>query len=174
MNMLQRDPNAIDHRRKYLRGNMARQSFTEIKIDPVAQSAIQKEEFTRRFDDVFKHLNGREKDSTLLLADLREVKKGEIILEPGEVAENIFIVANGKIAIKSDGTGEKTLLPGEVFGESAFLTGGAEPRQTVAASDGEILSIDLKILNTLVRNNSFYHGRLSDCLTRSLQKKWRT
>lgn len=172
MNILAREDHNKVHDRRYLRGNVARQSFTEIKIDPVAQSAICNDDFSSRFEDNFEFLNGREKESTLLLADIKRFGKNRVVLDAEEISKYIYVVAKGQISILSDGVNIKTLSPGDMFGESAFLSGSAEGRQFVATDDSDVLMIDLEILNKLVRNNSFFHGRFSDCLTKSLQQKW--
>ena len=71
---------------------------------------------------------------------------GDRVLKKGGVARNVFIVLDGALEVSDDGHPIAVLLPGEVFGETAYLLEG------VRTCDVDVLSDDTRILSLSERS----------------------
>jgi ATP/ADP translocase/HEAT repeat protein len=74
-------------------------------------------------------------------AEEQSFVQGDTILEEGEVGDVLFLVVDGRVAVKRGGVTLATLGPGETFGEMAVLD--AEPRSAtvVVLEDSTCLAI---------------------------------
>jgi CRP-like cAMP-binding protein len=67
---------------------------------------------------------------------------GETVCAPGEVARDVWIVAEGRLAVR-DGAGNtlRTLAPGAVLGEYGLFAGGVRTARLVAETPVELLAV---------------------------------
>ncbi len=99
--------------------------------DPLPQSAY----------ELFAGLNGAEVQTVTALLERRKFRSGEIIVQFGSPARELFFVASGKTSVTvmlSGGTKKRlaTFSPGMAFGEMALLDHA--PRSAVVAADTEV------------------------------------
>jgi hypothetical protein len=71
---------------------------------------------------------------------------GDRVLRKGGVARNVFVVLSGALEVSDQGHPIAVLLPGDVFGETAYLLEGAR------TFDVDVLSDDTRILNLSERS----------------------
>ncbi len=71
----------------------------------------------------------------------RDVRAGDRLIETGVMAEGLFLIQRGSVAIVQGGHVLRRLGPGEFFGEGALLRGEAPAVDVVAESDGAVLLV---------------------------------
>lgn len=85
----------------------------------------------------------------------RPVKKGEVIINQGDEADEFFIIARGTgIVTRKDPGGDRQLAvlsPGEGFGEDALITGSPRAATVSMASDGTLMRLSKDDFNDLIR-----------------------
>jgi thioredoxin reductase (NADPH) len=98
---------------------------------------------------------------------LRQVQRGEILVEAGERTARFFVVTSGQIEIvRPSGATEELVAvygPGMFTGEVNLLSGRRGFVQIRAADSGEVIEVDRQHLLTLVQTDS----ELSDILMRA-------
>ncbi len=98
---------------------------------------------------------------------LRQVRRGEVLLEPGGGSTHFFVVRTGAIEIihpSPDGDTRVALHgPGQFTGEVTTLAGRRALMMTRAAEDGEVVEVDREHLLALVQTD----GELSEILMRA-------
>ena len=86
-------------------------------------------------------------DRLALRANMRKIKKGGIVFRKGDIGTSLYAVCAGAIRISSPSEQGKDaifnlIVPGEIFGEIAFLDGGQRTADAVAIENGELLVIE--------------------------------
>ena len=79
-----------------------------------------------------------------------KVKKGQVVLNEGEIDDSFFIILSGSVAVQKKRKKIATIAIGECFGEMAYLQGQSR-MATIAAETDCIL---LKISGTLLDRSS--------------------
>jgi CRP/FNR family transcriptional regulator, cyclic AMP receptor protein len=95
----------------------------------------------------FKELNERIVDRLIPHAVTRKVKKGTILFRKGDVGTNLYAVSAGAVRVSAPSDQGKdtvfnVMLPGEIFGEIAFLDGGPRTADAVVIDSGELVVIE--------------------------------
>jgi SulP family sulfate permease len=72
-----------------------------------------------------------------------EVAAGDVLIEVGDPADDIFIVESGSLSVRTVGVEHKAITlrglePGSVFGEMAFYLGGSRTASVVADTDSVV------------------------------------
>jgi CRP-like cAMP-binding protein len=94
--------------------------------------------------DLMRHLPPEEIGEILPLIGLRRLAAGGILFEAGAEADDLYIVARGKIEVLEDDEGGPPLAelgPGQAFGEMALLSGTPRTATIRAVVDTELLTI---------------------------------
>ncbi len=98
---------------------------------------------------------------------VRQVQKGEVLIEAGERTSRFFVVGEGSLEfVRPSGTTEEVvavLHPGMFTGEIHMLSGRRGLGQIRAADSGEVIEVDRDQLLALVQTDS----ELSDILMRA-------
>ena len=112
-----------------------------------------------------------------LQARVEKYGKDETILAEGDRAEWVGLVLSGEVnVLRMDYDGTRRILShlteGELFGES-FACAGAEslPVDVTAASDAEILRMDVRRITTTCSNACTFHAALIRNLLRAVSEK---
>ena len=104
----------------------------------------------------------------------REFPKGTVLFKEGEPGKEMYVVQSGKVNItKTVRDTEKvlaTLGPGEFFGEMAILNNKPRSAGAVMAEDGQLLVIDPRTFETMIRGNVEIAVRLIKKLSDRLQE----
>ncbi len=81
---------------------------------------------------------------------LLEFNKGQVIFREGQSAKHAYLIRSGKVAIYKDVNGRKVfvafMVPGQILGEMAIITGEPRSASAEAAEYCELLVMDEKTL----------------------------
>jgi len=104
----------------------------------------------------------------------KKVLAGTVLFKDGEAGQQMFVIHSGKIRItKKIGEIEKTLaiLPaGEFFGEMAILNDEPRTATAVVEEDSQLLVIDPKTFEAMIRGNSEISLRMIKKLAQRLKQ----
>lgn len=79
-----------------------------------------------------------------------EFNKGQVIFREGDSAKQAYLIRSGKVAIYKDVNGQKNfvafMVPGQILGEMAIITGEPRSASAEAAEFCELLVMDKKTL----------------------------
>lgn len=90
---------------------------------------------------VFAGLTAEELERCIARSNVISCAEGDRVLKKGGVARNMFVVLNGALEVSDAEHPVAVLLPGDVFGETAFL------RSCTRTCDVDVLSDDTRILS---------------------------
>jgi CRP-like cAMP-binding protein len=105
----------------------------------------------------FKALDDRIVDRLAHHAVTRKVKKGTLLFRKGDAGTNLFAVGAGAVRVSAPSDGGKDtvfnlIIPGEIFGEIAFLDGGPRTADAVMIESGELMLIERRDFLPLLRD----------------------
>lgn len=113
-------------------------------------------------------------DPRLLEKFGRKFQAGDVIFREGEPGSEAFLLQEGRVRLlKRVRTVERSLMvlkPGDLFGESALITGATRSSTAVALSDGVALALAEATFRTLLQNNAGIAGRVLQQLVRRLRE----
>lgn len=108
----------------------------------------------------------------LAILDLHRIPKGEAILREGDSGDAFFVLSGGSARVEkaaADGPVVlATLMPGDFFGEFAFLTGAPRSASVICEEDCEVVVFAREVLDALLARqprlqrvlDDFYRQRL--------------
>src|SRR5690606_30898570 len=70
---------------------------------------------------LFRHLTYKEQMAVLAIAHTRSWEAGQIIVEEGQLGDQLFILVRGRVAIETEGMKLAELKPGAHFGEMGLI-----------------------------------------------------
>lgn len=105
----------------------------------------------------FRGLDDRIVDRLAPRALTRKVKKGTLLFRKGDAGTNLFAVGAGAVRVSAPSDeGKDTvfnlIVPGEIFGEIAFLDGGPRSADAVMIESGELMIIERRDFLPLLRD----------------------
>jgi CRP-like cAMP-binding protein len=94
--------------------------------------------------EFFKKFRNSDLAELLVWAEWREVKANEIVVKEGQSDITFYIVVSGKLSLLKGKRAIQVLLPGEPFGEIAYLSGDAPTRSAtvLARTDCALLQLN--------------------------------
>ena len=104
-----------------------------------------------------------------------KMKKGAIIFRKGDIGSKLYAVRAGAVRISAPSEEGKDaifnlVVPGELFGEIAFLDGGQRTADAVAIDNCELMVIERRDFIPLIRDNPEVAIRLIKILCARLRK----
>src|ERR1700692_491680 len=100
-------------------------------------------------------------------ANVRSVRAGEVLFEPGKLGMSCFVVISGKLDIEMPGlSGEQVFVaygPGQFSGELVLISGARALSRGRVAEPGEFLELSADALRTLIGKDA----ELSDIFMRA-------
>lgn len=100
---------------------------------------------------LFDGLTDAQVQQCLTKSTIIDCEPGDRILKKGNTAQNLFLLLEGVIEVRDDDELVAVILPGEVFGEIAFLLGRARTADVYAAAEGtRILSLSETVMRGLI------------------------
>ena len=96
----------------------------------------------RLAEDQFSALDGlseEEAERALGKSNIIECRAGDRVLKKGGVARNMFVVLEGNLEVRDDGTLIRVLSPGDIFGEMALFDDS--PRAASAKAHTEAICL---------------------------------
>jgi len=99
---------------------------------------------------LFSQCRGEPLDLISRLADEVDVRDGYTLMRQGDIAQEFFLIVQGRVRIERDGRTVNTLGPGDYLGEIALLSEG--PRTATAVTEGpaKLLVITHRGFNSLL------------------------
>jgi hypothetical protein len=124
---------------------------------------------------VFAGLTADELERCIAGSNIISCADGDRVLKKGGVARNVFVVLSGALEVSDEEHPVAVLLPGDVFGETAYLLEGTRTFDVgVLADDTRILSLSERSLRKLTASDPVVAakllGNLSKILCRRLAK----
>ncbi len=103
---------------------------------------------------LFEGLNPAQIHTLLRHSQKVQYQKGDCICKCGEKNENIFVVAQGRVAVLSNaGVMLEVLNEKKIFGEIGFLFGTPWTASIVAKEDSNIVSFDKKLIENFSKTD---------------------
>jgi CRP-like cAMP-binding protein len=103
----------------------------------------------------------------------RRFSSGQVLFREGDFGTEAFLLQEGRVRlIKRVRAVERSLMvlrPGDLFGESAFITGAPRSSTAIALSDGAALALDNATFQSLLENNRSVASRIVQQLVRRLR-----
>ena len=123
----------------------------------------------------FKGLDDAIIDQLVPHALTRKVKKGTILFRKGDHGSNLYAVCAGSVRIRTPSQNGKDaifnlIIPGEIFGEIAFLDGGQRTADAVASQDSELMVIERRDFIPLLTQHPEIAIRLLEILCGRIRK----
>jgi len=102
--------------------------------------------------------------------NFRAYKAGEVIFREGDVGAEMFVVRNGSVDIRLGEKTVATLAQDEIFGEMALVDKQPRSATAVAATDCELVPIDMKHFLFLVTQTPNFSVQVMQILTYRLRE----
>ncbi len=94
----------------------------------------------------------------------RRFSEGTVLFREGEQGTEMFVLRSGKVALTRSAAGRSmvlsTLGPGEFFGEMAILTGKPRTASATVVEDAQMLVIDPRTFEAMIRGSTEIAVRL--------------
>ncbi len=103
-------------------------------------------------------------------ADLRRLKRGEILIEEGSEADTLYFVLSGRFAVIAGGKPIAEIGSGEPIGEVAFFGGGSRSASVVAARESEILQLTRDAYEAALEREPMLSTAIISALARRLRR----
>jgi CRP/FNR family transcriptional regulator, cyclic AMP receptor protein len=105
----------------------------------------------------------------------RKVKKGTLLFRKGDVGTNLYAVCAGAVRVSAPSDEGKDavfnlIVPGEIFGEIAFLDGGPRTADAVMIESGELMVIERRDFLPLLHDYPKLALRLLEILCGRLRR----
>jgi len=105
----------------------------------------------------------------------RKVKKGTLLFRKGDAGTNLYAVCAGAVRVSAPSDQGKDavfnlIVPGEIFGEIAFLDGGPRTADAVMIESGELMVIERRDFLPLLHDFPKLTLRLLEILCRRLRR----
>lgn len=105
----------------------------------------------------------------------RKVKKGTLLFHKGDVGTNLYAVCAGAVRVSAPSDRGKDavfnlIVPGEIFGEIAFLDGGPRSADAVMIEPGELMVIERRDFLPLLQDYPKLAIRLLEILCGRLRR----
>ena len=132
------------------------------------RALLRKHPFFQGLDDqIIEHLEPH--------ALVRNVKKNTVLFRKGDAGNNLYVVCAGtvKISVPSEQGRDAVfnlVIPGEIFGEIAFLDGGHRTADAAVSEDSEIMVIERRDFLPLLKKYPELAIRLLEILCGRLRR----
>jgi len=99
---------------------------------------------------LFSQCRGEPLDLIGRLADEVDVPDGYTLMRQGNIAQEFFLIVDGRVRIERDGQTVNTLGPGDFLGEIALLSEGRRTATAVTDGPAKLLVITHRGFNSLL------------------------
>lgn len=123
----------------------------------------------------FKGLDERIINEIAARAVTRNLKKNTVVFRKGDAGTTFYVVSAGAVRISAPSEQGKDavfnlIVPGEVFGEIAFLDGGQRTADAVMAEGGTLIAVERRDFLPLIKSHPELAMRLLEILCSRLRK----
>jgi hypothetical protein len=137
-------------------------------LEPLSTEAGIKECFQRALN----FINPDARNSEI---KMRNVVKGERIIEQGGRGVSVFILKSGRLeAVRRESTGKVSvighILPGEFVGEMAYINGDPRSADVIALEKSELIEIPVGTVDTILLRKPHWSRAMIKTLARRLKE----
>lgn len=105
----------------------------------------------------------------------RKVKRGTLLFRKGDAGSNLYAVCAGAVRVSAPSDQGKDaifnlIVPGEIFGEVAFLDGGPRTADAVMIESGELMAVERRDFLPLLKDYPELALRLLEVLCGRLRR----
>jgi CRP-like cAMP-binding protein len=105
----------------------------------------------------FRGLNSRIVEGLVRHAVTRKIKRGMLLFSKGDAGSSLHVVCAGAVRVSAPSEQGKDavfnlIIPGEIFGEIAFLDGGPRTADAVMIESGELIVIERRDFLPILRD----------------------
>src|SRR5262249_40398898 len=118
---------------------------------------------------LFQNMNPRDVEAIAALFKERRFATGETVCKEGAGGAAFFVIESGEASISIGGRQRATLTPGDYFGETAIIDGGARSATVTATSDLVCYGLTYWEFRPLVQHNATIAWNLLQTLARRLR-----
>jgi CRP/FNR family transcriptional regulator, cyclic AMP receptor protein len=123
----------------------------------------------------FRGLDSRIADSLVVHALTRKVRRGTLLFRKGDAGTTFYVVCTGAVRVSAPSEEGKDaifnlIVPGEIFGEIAFLDGRPRTADAVMIEAGELMVIERRDFLPLLRDYPELALRLLEVLCGRLRR----
>jgi CRP/FNR family cyclic AMP-dependent transcriptional regulator len=142
---------------------------TQIPVNPPDKRRL------LRSHPFFSDLDDRIVERLIPHALTRKVKKGVLLFRKGDLGTNLYAVCAGAVRVSSPSDHGRDavfnlIVPGEIFGEIAFLDGGPRTADAVMIESGEIMVIERRDFLPVLRDYPELALRLLEILCKRVRR----
>ena len=148
------------------------QSEREVKSDPGVMSVVKKTEIMKKIS-IFRFMTYQEITKVLSCAQVRNFRKGEVLLEEGARSDEMFIIADGTVEVVKGDVLITKRGAGDVFGEMGLFENVPRSASIRASKDGCALTLKRSELLILLRQDSPICVKLLWALNSELNQRLR-
>jgi SulP family sulfate permease len=146
------------------------QTYTTL---PLAQLARPIED-----NSLLQGLSEEEVTALLMVADVRQVAKGEVLFRKDEASDGVWLLQSGQVSILAgfgpDATRLATFGPGQFVGEMGFIDGNSRSATATADSEVDAVLLDKQAIAALVRDHPHAALRITRNIARELSHRVRS
>ena len=103
------------------------------------------------------------------LVDEVDLAAGSVIARQGQLGQEFFVIAEGRVSVAMPDGSAATLGPGSFFGEMALLDGGPRVATVTAATPVVLLVVDRRSFASLLRETPSVTEKMLTELARRLR-----
>jgi len=123
----------------------------------------------------FKGLDERIINEIAARAVSRNLKKNSVVFRKGDAGTTFYVVSVGAVRVSAPSEQGKDavfnlIIPGEIFGEIAFLDGGQRTADAVMAEGGTLIAVERRDVLPLIKSHPELAMRLLEILCSRLRK----
>jgi CRP-like cAMP-binding protein len=102
-------------------------------------------------------------------ADEVDLSAGKVLVHEGEWGRELYVVLRGTAEVTKDGKKLRELVPGDFFGEMAFLSGAARTATITARSDMRVMILGPRQLEVIVDKEPVLAKRMLETMAKRVQ-----
>jgi PPM family protein phosphatase len=123
---------------------------------------------------LFRYLSYAELMKVLSIVDLRELKRGTVLIEEGTPGDEMFIICSGSVDVVKKGAQKiASIQKGEMFGEMSIFDNSKRSASIVAAESATLMALSRKELLPLLRRESSLAVKFLWALNQDLNQRLR-
>jgi CRP/FNR family transcriptional regulator, cyclic AMP receptor protein len=117
---------------------------------------------------LFGHFSGRELSEVVSIANELELPAGRELTKQGTTGREFIVLVNGAAEVRRNGRKLTTLREGDFLGEIALVTGKARTATVTTTEPTQVLVIEAKEFQALLRNASAIQAKVLQAVAKRL------
>jgi CRP/FNR family cyclic AMP-dependent transcriptional regulator len=109
---------------------------------------------------LFSAVSGKGLRSIIQAATEVDVQAGKVLVREGEWGREMYVILRGTAEVTKDGRRLRELVPGDFFGEMAFLSPAPRTATVTARSDMRVMVLDSRAMGGVVEKEPAVARRL--------------